>query len=407
MLYGQEGLYDEDQIPPYSLPDILKRSNGQTVHSVAEWERWGRPETQMLFEKNVYGKTLGEDLFTYEVTSEDTQAIHGTAIRKEVTIYLSSDKSKKIALLIYLPKRNKPVPVFLGLNFIGNQAIYPDTGITISKQWTAFGGKPGFTESGYATEESRGVRSSRWPVELILSKGYGLATAYYGDVELDKPTIDQSEESFHKWFFEQTGKKKEADSWGAIGVWAWELSKALDYLFEDATIDAQRVAVIGHSRLGKAALWAAAQDKRFAMAIANNSGEGGAAITRRRFGETIERINKSFPHWFCDNFKQFNGNEDNLPVDFHQLLGLVAPRPLYVASASDDLWADPLGEYLSLYHAGPVYQLYGQETLSEADPPPVGKAVTKGNLGYHIRPGKHDITVYDWTKFLDFADKHL
>lgn len=386
VLYGQEGLYDEEQVPSYSLPDILKGNNGQTVHSVTDWEQWKRRETQMLFEKNVYGKTLGEDFSTYEITSEDSQALQGKAIRKEVSIYLSPDKSKKIALLIYLPKTGKPVPMFLGLNFMGNQAIYADNGITISRQWTAFGGKLGFTEAGYATEESRGLRSSRWPVELILSKGYGLATAYYGDLELDKPAIDQLEESFHKWFLKQTGSKKEADSWGAIGVWAWGLSKTLDYLVEDAAVDGQRVAVIGHSRLGKAALWAAAQDTRFAMVIANNAGEGGAAITRRRFGETIERINTSFPHWFCDNFKQFNGKEDDLPIDFHQLMGLIAPRPLYVASASEDLWADPLGEYLSLYHAGPVYQLYGQETLKEMTPPLVGKVVVKGNLGYHISP---------------------
>ncbi|PPK99493.1 alpha/beta hydrolase family protein [Parapedobacter indicus] len=399
--------YDEANVPPYTLPDPLLAEDGKSVRNISQWEKQRRPEILLLFSQYVYGHTLGGDTLAHKVIAVDKQALGGLATRKEVVIYLTADHSRPLHVLIYLPNnRSGAVPVFMGLNYAGNQGVSADPGIRITTRWTRFAKQPGFPD-GYANAQSRGVYASRWPIELILSRGYGIVTSYYGDLQVDRPDIDTMDDSFHRWFAQQTGKQQDSSSWGAIGVWAWGLSRMLDYLEEDRDVDSKRVAVIGHSRLGKTALWAAAQDQRFAMAISNNSGEGGAAIARRAYGERIEDLNRSFPHWFNGNFKQFDGKEDQLPVDFHELLSLIAPRPLYVASGSEDLWADPQGEYLSLYHAGPVYRLYKQPVLQDAEPPVVGEVRTVGNLGYHNRPGKHDINRYDWERYLDFADKHL
>jgi hypothetical protein len=406
---AQKSNNDENLVPQYTLPDVLKMENGKKINTLKEWESQRRPEVFSLFEEHVYGKVLKNDhVIKYTVVSVDKNALEGKATRKEISIFLKGDPNRKLNLLIYLPNHvKKAVPVFVGLNFKGNQTIHFDQGITVSSKWTRFKNQPGFDSAGIANEGSRGQAASRWPVEAILARGYGLVTAYYGDLQEDRKDIDNSAESFHKWFYGDQQVKLKDNEPMAISIWAWGLSKALDYLVQDKAVDAKKVAVIGHSRLGKAALWAGAQDQRFAMVISNNSGEGGAAITRRKFGETIQIMNTAFPHWFTNNFKKYSNKENDLPVDFHQLAALIAPRPLYVASAAQDLWADPKGEYLSLYHAGPVYQLYGKKVLKNSLPPAIDQPVLSGVLGYHNRTGKHDITLYDWSRYLDFADTHL
>jgi hypothetical protein len=397
--------YDESKVPPYTLPEPLVLANGQQVADAETWRKQRRPEVLRLFESQMYGRSPGRpDGLKFDVTSVDEQALGGKAVRKQVTIYFSGKQDgPQMDLLIYLPKDAKrPVPAFLGLNFEGNQAIQADPGIKLARVWER--GPQNRGTSSIAPESSRGKNASRWAVEKILARGYALATAYYGDIDPDFD--DGFQNGVHPLFYKPGQTEPAPDEWGSIGAWAWGLSRALDYLETDRDLDAKHVAVMGHSRLGKTALWAGAQDERFALVISNNSGCGGASLSRRWFGETVGRINTAFPHWFCGNFKQYSDHEHALPIDQHLLVALIAPRPAYVASAAEDLWADPRGEFLSAKHAEPVYRLLGAGGLPSEDLPAVDHPVADG-LGYHVRTGKHDVTDYDWEQYLNFADRHF
>jgi hypothetical protein len=403
MAAKQEPNYDESKVPAYTLPDPLLLANGRRVADAAAWRIARRPEILALFEKYVYGKAPGRpESMTFQLRST-ADALGGSAVRKEVRILFTKDPDgPKMDLLLYLPRgTTKPAPLFLALNFLGNQAVQPDAGITICDAWLPEDPKAGI-EHHRATEKSRGVDRSRWPVEMILGRGYGLATACYCDLEPDHK--DGSRQGVRA--FSLKPDLPSPDAWGAIGVWAWGLSRAMDYLETDPDVDARHVAVMGHSRLGKTALWAGAQDERFAAVISNDSGCGGAALARRRFGETVRQINTTFPHWFAANYKQFNDRVDDLPVDQHMLVALVAPRPVYLANAEEDRWADPRGTFLAAKGADPVYRLLGTDGLAAQEMPAVEHPVLS-TIGYHVRRGKHDVTDYDWRCFLDFADRHF
>jgi (4-O-methyl)-D-glucuronate---lignin esterase len=403
----KEANYDESKIPAYTLPDPLVLTNGQPVTKAKTWQRKRRPEILKSFETQVYGRHPGHPWVVWgEVTSTDTRALGGKATRKEVSLFFNSRREgPQMDLLIYLPAGGQgPFPAFFGLNFNGNHAIANDPGITLARSWMRNDPARGIVNN-RATDQSRGSEASRWAVEKILARGYAVATICYGDIEPDFP---EGWKLGVRGAFSPKGTNTvfAPDDWGAISAWAWGLSYAMDYLERDESIDAKRVALIGHSRLGKTALWAGAQDERFAIVISNNSGEGGAALARRNIGETVERINTSFPHWFCGNFKQYNQDVNALPVDQHMLLALIAPRPLYVASAEEDKWADPHGEFLAARAADPVYQLLGKEGLG-ADAMPKLNEPAGQTIGYHIRTGKHDVTDYDWEQYLNFADRHF
>jgi len=386
---------DESKVPPYTLPNPLQQANGNIITSAKQWNKLQRPYIYHLFEENVYGKFPQKNIpLKYSIREENNNALNGLAIRKQVRLYFHpADSSIYLDILLYLPKNaKKPVPVFTGLNFSGNQTVANDPAIFLAASWVA--SKPKGVLNNRSTDSSRGTNASQWQVEEILKAGYGLATAYYGDLEPDN--VDGWKTGI------RTSLKNilqiEPEEWSAMGAWAWGLSRIMDYLQQE-----KKVAIMGFSRLGKAALWSAAGDQRFAMVISNESGEGGAALSKRWYGETVAIINQKFPHWFAEKYKTYGDNTAALPLDQHMLLALMAPRPLYVASAEGDQWSDPRGEFLGAKNAEPVYALFNKKGLEVDNMPGLHQPV--GNtIRYHYRAGRHDVLLYDWQQFLRFAD---
>ncbi|MGO9255500.1 MAG: alpha/beta hydrolase family protein [Bryobacteraceae bacterium] len=399
--------FDEAKVPKYTLPALLTLANGQPVTTPQVWLNQRRPEILKIYQTEVFGRSPAAPArLDYEVAGSDAHALGGRAIRKQIAIYFAGPgKEPKAALLLYLPAAApKPVPVFLALSFAGNQSVYSDPGVKLGEEWVR---DPATRQMIRRTskEESRGASAGNWQLDQILAHGYGLATIYCGDIE---PDFDGGMPHGVRQLFLKPGPGGVAgsvapDEWGAIGAWAWGLSRAMDYLEKDKNVDAKRVAVFGHSRLGKTALWAGAQDTRFSIVISNESGEGGAAISRRDYGERTTDLNTHFPYWFCANFRKYNDREDQMPFDSHMLLALIAPRALYVASAEGDQWSDPKGEFLGAANASPVWTLLGKTGLGTFDMPPLDRPIQQ-TVAYHIRPGNHSVTAYDWEQYLKFAD---
>jgi hypothetical protein len=381
------------------LPDPLTMFKGERVTSKEQWFKERRPELKALFEQYMYGqRPPAPAKMNFHVERVDKEFLGGKATKKEVSISFGPSPAPRVSLLLVVPnQRTRPAPVFVGLNFCGNHTLSADPSVALPAAWMPKS-CPGVTNN-HATDAGRGAQIDVWALEQSVDRGYAVATIYNGEIDPDRP--DPSEGV--RVFYASAGK---AYDWGTIAAWAWGVSRAVDYLVTDKDLDPARIAVVGHSRLGKAALVAAAFDERIALAIPLQAGCGGTAPSRGKIGESVKRINDSFPHWFNGEFKKFNEHPDTLPFDQHCLIALCAPRPVLLPNAVEDTWANPAGQFEMLQAADKVYRFLGAGGLEAKQMPEPGKLIDS-TLGYYIRPGKHSMTKDDWKIFLDFADKHF
>jgi len=406
--FAQDGVnYDESKVPVFTLPDPLALNDGTKVTTVKQWENQRRAELLETFSAQMYGRTPSDKIkVSYETLSEDPQFLNGKATAKQVKfIFTNGTKKHEAILLLVLPNWPKgKVPVFVSYNYKGNHSTIDDPSILMPATFT-MPEVPKYWRW-VADDKNRGCQSNRWCYDKIIDRGYGIATMSYQDIYPDTNLSDTEEHAVTSLFPGYKPGPIAPDQWRALGAWAWGSSRIVDFLESQKRVDMKKIIVMGHSRHGKAALWAGAQDKRFKIVISNDSGCGGAALSKRVFGENVERITTAIPHWFCPTFSQYANNEASLPFDQHELIALIAPRKAYIASAVEDRWADPKGEFLAGYYAGPVYELYGLKGLGTNVHPPIHQPIMN-DVGYHIREGIHDVTDYDWMRFMDFADKHF
>lgn len=378
---------DEAAVPPYQLPPILMSAEGKPITTPEEWFNVRRPQLMALFGNLVYGVVPVPETpikTTFEVVKTDPDFMGGKATRKDVRLRFENANGKvEMQILVFSPNGGtRPAPAFMLHSFANTK----DTGHDANPD------RPGFLRNGI-------------PLGEFLQRGFGFVVVPNGD--LAKHNEVEFLSGIAPLFYRTGQSFPKAYEWGCIAMAAWGASRAMDYLETDRDLDAKRIAIMGHSKMGKATLWTAAQDQRFALAISAQSGCAGTALWKRNFGENMEKMVTRFPYWLCRNAAKFARNEEDLPVDQHMLLACIAPRPLYVASGVDDLWADPRGEYLSAYHASEVYRLLGKKGLTTEASPPVGESIVQSDVGYHNRPGGHSIEMFDWLKFLEFAEQHL
>jgi hypothetical protein len=395
----QENLADPASLPSQqSLPDPLLMLDGRKVDSREMWERERRPELKRLFQHYMYGYLPARPrTMNAVVEREDAKYFGGKATKREVA--LDSGGGRTIHLLCIFPNAKKQAPVFVCIAFCGTYAVVNDPTIPVPRGWM-------FPTKGVvnnvATEAGRGSQIDVWNIERTIDRGYGVALFYYGDVEPDnKESRDGARHSILRYSKNAHGPM----DWGAVAAWAWGAQRVVDYLVKDPSVDKKRIAVVGHSRNGKAALVAGAFDERISLTISHQSGCGGAAPSRGTVGESVKAINTAFPHWFNANFKQFNDSPAQLPFDQHELVALCAPRAVLLSNAEKDTWANPAGQFDVLQAADPVYRFLGVEGLKAAEMPPMNTLV-RSRLGYFIRPGEHSMKQVDWDAFLDFADAH-
>ncbi|HYT94065.1 MAG TPA: acetylxylan esterase [Gemmataceae bacterium] len=386
------------------VPDPLMSFDGKRITTKEDWTTKRRPELKELFQHYMYGYfPPPPDNLAFKVERTDPKALGGKATLKEITISFGPPGTPKIHLLLVVPnKRQGRAPVFVGMNFRGNHCVLNDPAIRLPEAWMR--GNDPTVKNNKATDAGRGTEVDVWAIEQTIDRGYAVATFYCGDVDPDRADVRQGIQPH----LSKPGTKPGPHDWGTIAAWAWGIQRVVDYLVQDADIDASRIIVVGHSRLGKTALLAGAFDERIALAIPHQAGCGGTAPNRSRNpkAETVKRINTSFPHWFNGAFKEFNDQVDRLPFDQHCLIALMVPRPVLLSNAVEDQWANPDGQFDMLKAAEPVYRLLGAGGLETKTMPEVGK-LSGGTLGYYIRAGKHSMTREDWRIFVDFAERHL
>ncbi len=384
-----------------ALPSPLVMFDGAAVTSPQQWFAERRPELKALFEHYMYGPIPRQHRpVQANLVGEYGDFLAGNAILKLVQLDTGPGTAPKIDLMLVLPKKVvAPVPVFLVMNFCGNQALTVDPRVPLTRSWVA--DTCSGCISNTATQTSRGAQAADWPLEEIVRRGYALASFYSGDIDPDRS--DRST-GIYAWLAERNSGKNEPASRGTLAAWAWGFERCVDYLVTETNVDQRHIAALGHSRNGKTALLAAAFDERIAMAFPHQAGCGGTAPSRGKTGESVKAINDRFPHWFNALFKQFNEAPERLPFDQNCLLALCAPRPVLVSAAQGDQWSNPTGQFEVAQGADPVYRFLGVEGLGTTQMPEPGRLV--GNrLGYYIRDGKHSMTAQDWEVFMDFADR--
>jgi hypothetical protein len=382
------------------FPDPLVMLNGERITVKEDWFKKRRPELKELFQHYMYGRLPPPAKIEAKVEREDRKALGGKATLKEITISFAPPEWPKINLLLVVPNtRSRPAPCFVGLNFRGNHTVVKDPQVRLPTVWMSG------VKDNRASDADRGSQVDVWSLEQSIDRGYAVATFYNGDIAPDRPG---AKESLMYLILKQGEGKPGPHDAATIACWAWGIHRAVDYLVSDKDIDRDRIAVVGHSRLGKTALLAAAFDERLALSIPHQAGCGGTGPSRSKEpkAESVKQINDRFPHWFCEAFKEFNDRTDRIPFDQHCLAALVAPRPVLFTNAVEDTWANPSGQFDVLQAADPVYRLLGAGGLDAKKLPDVNQLIDS-KLGYWIRPGKHSMTKEDWTVFLDFADKHL
>lgn len=385
--------YDEAAVGDYVLPDPLVCTDGTAVTNAETWFTLRRPEILASYREKIFGHRPGAGTnVTFTVWEKSTNALGGRAVRKQVEINFSGTPAGPFThLLLYTPAGRPAAPTFLCLSFTSGYTAIADPDVAILPQWnwrTSTFGMP--------TNPVRGELARNCKISETLARGYGIALLHYTEIEPDMA-------AGVKYGVRKNFPPPAMNDWGAIAAWSWGTSRALDYLITDQDVNAAQVLLFGFSRLGKTALWTGAEDPRFAAVIANCSGEMGAALSRRDYGETVSDIAKRFPYWMAGNFLQFSNRAAALPVDSHFLLSLIAPRPLFLNTGSDDKWSDPRGEFLAAQAAAPVYALLGKTGITETNFPRLGEPL-RHDVWFRCRAGKHDVLPEDWDAFLDFAD---
>ena len=396
--------YDESKVGTYTLTDPLMMANGTPVRDAKTWTTKRRPELVKLFETQQYGIAPGRpEGESFDVFDGGTQALDGKAIRKQVVIYLNKEKTgPHINLVEYLPAKQaagkKPVPMLLSINFGAVQMAVNDPGIRPIQIWDP--------KTNTKIDVPQNARSfGKIDAAPLLDAGIGVATFYYGDVE---PDYEKGFPNSVRAEYLKSEESRPGDAWGSIAAWAWGMSRVQDYFETDKAVDAKRVAIHGISRLGKTVMWAGAHDQRFAAVIASCSGEGGAALSHRDYGETVAHLTAPtrYPYQFAANYAKYGGFPDTAPMDANLLIALVAPRPLLLQTGNTDFWSDPKGEFLAAVSAGPVYKLLGKQDLG-TDVWPGAKQFTGGDLAYYMHDGGHGMVPTDWAVYVDFLKQHL
>ena len=378
---GHISNYDEAKVAPYTLPDPLVLADGTRVRDAETWRRRRRPEILRLYETEIFGRVpANAPKVVWRVTGKEPAARDGVvAITRVVGTIGEGAGAQAIPLTLYTPARaTRRVPVILVVNFGGGAGPAPVAALP--------SGEP--------------------PVAAdIISRGWGYATMAYQDIQPDRRTsLDEGVIARAR----RAGAEPAPNEWGAISAWAWGVSRAIDYLESDSAVDPKRIAVEGHSRIGKTALWASANDPRIAAVFSSCAGEMGSALSRRDFGETVDDMAQNFPWWFSASFQKWAGRWQDMPVDAHMLIALSAPRPVFLTGGTSDQWADPVGEYLAAVAAGPVYRLLGRKDLGDGSArPPLDTPMTGGDIGWHYHTGPHAATPADWSAFLVFLDKYF